>query len=213
MNASDGRARLPLELVVVWLLFVVDAAAMLVTYSRVPARGLYHVSHSGLAGGASRVLVFSNFSTALAAIAILALLADRLLGRVWQGVAAAGVVLCAAVFWPGVVDQADLDAKPADAVASAGVLLALALSAVAVRPPPLVARLRRALRRLDGLLRGREHRQRLLDRAGEQARLDELAVPGRPAAEADNRLGRDPARHGGALRRLGLVVRASKFAR
>ena len=134
VNASDGRAPLPLELVVVWLLFVVDAVAILVTYSRVPAHELYHVSHSGLAGGASRVVVFSNFSTALAAIAILALLADRLPGRVWQGTAAAGVALCAAVFWPGVVDQADLDAKPVNAVAAAGVLVALALTAVAGRP-------------------------------------------------------------------------------
>jgi len=134
VNASNGRAPLPLELVVVWLLFVVDAVAMLVTYSRVPAHELYHVSHNGLAGGASRVLVFSNFSTALAAIAILALLADRLPGMLWQGAAAAGVVLCAAVFWPGVVDQADLDAKPANAVAAAGVLVALALTAVAGRP-------------------------------------------------------------------------------
>jgi len=134
VNASDGRAPLPLELAVVWLLFVVDAVAMLVTYSRVPAHELYHVSHSGLAGGASRVVVFSNFSTALAAIAILALLADRLPGRVWQGTAAAGVALCAAVFWPGVVDQADLDAKPVNAVAAAGVLVALALTAVAGRP-------------------------------------------------------------------------------
>ena len=134
VNASDGRAPLPLELVVVWLLFVVDAVAILVTYSRVPAHELYHVSHSGLAGGASRVVVFSNFSAALAAIAILALLADRLPGRVWQGTAAAGVALCAAVFWPGVVDQADLDAKPVNAVAAAGVLVALALTAVAGRP-------------------------------------------------------------------------------
>ena len=134
VNASDGRAPLPLEFVVVWLLFVVDAVAILVTYSRVPAHELYHVSHSGLAGGASRVVVFSNFSTALAAIAILALLADRLPGRVWQGTAAAGVALCAAVFWPGVVDQADLDAKPVNAVAAAGVLVALALTAVAGRP-------------------------------------------------------------------------------
>ena len=134
MNASDERAPLPLEVAVVWLLFVVDAAAIFVTYSRVPAHELYHVSHGGLAGGASRVLVFSNFSTALAAIAILALLADRLPSRLWQVAAAVGVGLCAAVFWPGVVDQADLDAKPVNAVAAAGVLVALALTAVAGRP-------------------------------------------------------------------------------
>jgi hypothetical protein len=44
-----------------------------------------------------------------------------------------GVALCAAVFWPGVVDQDDLDAKPVNALAVIGVLIALALTAVALR--------------------------------------------------------------------------------
>ncbi len=127
--------RLPLEVAFVWVLFLVDAVAMFVTYSRVPARELYHVSHSGVAGGASRVLVFSNFSMALVAIAVLLLLADRLRGRLWPLAAAVGIGLCAAVFWPGVVDQANLDAKPVNAVAALGVLLALALSVVVARRP------------------------------------------------------------------------------
>jgi hypothetical protein len=125
--------RTPLELVVVWTLFVVDALAMLVTYSRLPARELYHVSGSGLTGGLSRVLVFSNFSTALVAIAILALLADRTSDRrVWVA-AIAGVILCAAVFWPGVVKEADLDARPVNALSALGVLVALVLTWFAAR--------------------------------------------------------------------------------
>src|SRR6202011_3809818 len=117
-GAPDRAILLPLEVGLVWVMFLVDAVAMFVTYSRVPARELYHVSHSGLAGGASRVLVFSNFSTALVAIAVLLLLADRLRGRVWSGGAWVGIALCAAVFWPGVVDQANLDAKPVNAAAA-----------------------------------------------------------------------------------------------
>ena len=62
---------LPLEVALVWAVFLVDAAAILVTYSRLPAHELYHVSGSGLTGGLSRVLVDSNFPVALAAIAIL----------------------------------------------------------------------------------------------------------------------------------------------
>jgi hypothetical protein len=123
-----------LEVAVVWLMFLADAVAMFVTYSRVPASELYHVSHSGLAGGASRVLVFSNFSVALVAIAVLLVLADRQRGWI-QGIVAAGVGLCAAVFWPGVVDQANLDAKPVNAVAAVGVLVAFALTVRELRRP------------------------------------------------------------------------------
>jgi hypothetical protein len=124
---------LALEIPAVWLLFLVVAVEMLVTYSRLPARELYHVSGSGLTGGTSRVLVFSNFPIALVAIAVLALLFGRLRRRALQATALAGVVLAAAVFWPGVVDQADLDAKTVNALAALGVLTAVALTAVEAR--------------------------------------------------------------------------------
>ena len=39
------------------------------------------------------------------------------------------VVLCAAVVWPGVVDQVDLDVRWVNAIAAAGVVLALVLTA------------------------------------------------------------------------------------
>jgi hypothetical protein len=128
-RAAAEEEPLPREVVAVWLLFAVVAVEILVTYSRLPARELYHVTGSGLSGGASRALVFSNFPTALVAIAVLALLAERT-STAW---AIVGIALCAAVFWPGVVDQADLDAKPVNVLAALGVLIAIALTAIAAR--------------------------------------------------------------------------------
>ena len=113
--------------------FVVVAAEILITYSRVPARELYHVSGHGLSGGASRVLVFSNFPTALVAIGVIAILADRIPSRLLTVAALMGIALCAAVFWPGVVDQANLDAKPVNALAALGVLVAAMCTIVALR--------------------------------------------------------------------------------
>jgi hypothetical protein len=120
------REPLPREVAVVWSLFLLDAVAILVTYWRLPAHELYHVSGSGLQGGLSRVLVDLNFPTALVAIAILLVLLDRL--HRLRAVVVAGIVLCLPVFWPGVVDEANLDARPVNAVAAIGVLVALALS-------------------------------------------------------------------------------------
>ena len=117
---------LPLEVALVWALFLLDATAIFVTYSRLPASELYHVSGSGIEGGLSRVVVDSNFPAALVAIAILIVLLDRL--RRLRAVAVIGIVLCTPVFWPGVVDEANLDARPVNAIAGIGVLVALALS-------------------------------------------------------------------------------------
>src|SRR5207248_10484173 len=102
------RGREPL---VVWLLFGAVALEILVTYARLPSSELYHVSGSGLEGGASRALVFLNFPVALAAIAVLLVLLDRL-DAVWERCAAVVAIgLCSAVFF-GVVDQDNLDARP-----------------------------------------------------------------------------------------------------
>ena len=135
-KASLARARalgLPLEVVAVWVLFAVVVLEVLVTYSRLPVHELYHVSSSGLAGGLSRVLVFLNFPLALVAIPILAVLAERLPGRTAKVAAGVGIVLSAAVFWPGVVKQSDLDARPVNAIAALGILVALSLTVVAAR--------------------------------------------------------------------------------
>ena len=121
--APAPRRRLPLEIAVVWALFAVVAVEIAVTYARFDARELYHVSGTGLEGGASRVIVFLNFPLALVAIAVLLLLLER-----WRWLAGAGIVLCAAVFWPGVVDPDDLDAKWVNVIGAAGVAVALVLT-------------------------------------------------------------------------------------
>ena len=115
-----------------WALFV------LITYSRVPASELYNVSQTGLHGGLSRVLVFLGWPTGLAAIAVLAIALDRILAssrnqRTAIGLALVAFGLCATIVIPGVVDQADLDAKPANGLAAAGVVLVAALTIWAAR--------------------------------------------------------------------------------
>src|SRR3982750_2914483 len=95
----------PREVVAVWSLLLVDAVAILITYSRLPAHELYHVSGSGLEGGLSRALVFSDFPVALVAIAVLAFVADKATASWTVVTAIVGAILCAAVFWPGIVDE------------------------------------------------------------------------------------------------------------
>ena len=134
MQADTRHARrLPVEVALVWLVFAVVTAEILVTYSRVPAHELYHVSGSGIVGGLSRALVFVNFPVALVALAILAFVYPALPRRVWRATALCAGALGAVVFWPGVVRQSNLDARPVNALAATGVLFALVLTAVAAR--------------------------------------------------------------------------------
>ena len=114
---------------VLWAMFAVVAAEIVATYSRIPPEKLYSVSGTGVGAGFGRALVFLNFPVALAALPVLALAAERLRRGALLAVPAAA--LCAAVFWPGVVDQYDLDARPVNALAAAGVALAVALSLAA----------------------------------------------------------------------------------
>jgi Tol biopolymer transport system component len=111
------------ETLAVWTLFLFVAVEVFSTYSRLPLRELYHVSGTGPTAGLGRALVIVNFPTALVALPILPLVA----GRLWPG-ALLSAALCCAIFWPGVVDQADLDAKWTNAVPAAGVALALGLT-------------------------------------------------------------------------------------
>jgi hypothetical protein len=77
--SRPGRTEsIPRELLAAWLLFAITASAVFVTYARLPTHELYNVTGSGLTGGASRALVFLNFPTALAAIAVIALAFERL---------------------------------------------------------------------------------------------------------------------------------------
>ena len=113
----------------VWALLGIVAVEIVVTYARLPANELYHVSESGLRGGLSRALVFLDFPVALAALPVIALAAERLRSsRVAVAAAIVGAVLCAVVAWPHVVDQADLDAKPVNALPALGVAIAFGLT-------------------------------------------------------------------------------------
>jgi len=103
-----------------WALHGIFAVLTFVTYSRLPPEQLYNVSGEGIAGGASRTLVFLNFPVAFAAIAILALVGGRL--------APAGILLCAVAAVPGVLDLDDLDARPVNALPALGVAIAVALT-------------------------------------------------------------------------------------
>jgi hypothetical protein len=124
------------EIRLVWALFAADAIAIAVTYWRLPPADTYHVSLSGFDGGASRVVVFLGFPTALAAVAILGLVYGRLDGRWALPVSLLALALCASVAWPGVVDEANLDAKWSNALAVVGTLLVLVLSILGRGPVP-----------------------------------------------------------------------------
>jgi hypothetical protein len=82
---------------------------------------------------------------------VLVILAQVLPGRAHSLVALGGVALCAVVFWPGVVEESNLDAKPVNALAGLGVAVAVVLTSVASRRPGrslrpvLTARRRRLL--------------------------------------------------------------------
>jgi len=114
-----------------WTVYAFVAAEVFATYARLPVRELYHVSGNGRTGGAGRAVVFLNYPLALAAIALVAIVAAQARSRTVNVLALVAVVLCAAVFWPGMVDQADLDVKWWNAIAAAGVLLALLLTVTA----------------------------------------------------------------------------------
>ena len=132
MQAHNRHARrLPVEVVLVWLVFVVVTAEIVVTYWRLPARELYRVSGTGVVGGLSRALVFVNFPVALVALAILAFVYPALRDRRWQALAVFAGALCATV--PVVVRPSNLDARPVNALPAIGVLLAVVLTAVAVK--------------------------------------------------------------------------------
>ena len=118
------------EVAALWALYLLVAAEVFATYARLPVRELYHVSENGRAGGAGRALVFLNWPVALAAIPFVAIVAARARSRAVTRLAIVAVVLCAAVFWPGTVDQVDLDVKWQNAIAAVGVLLAFGLTVV-----------------------------------------------------------------------------------
>jgi hypothetical protein len=128
---DDDRPNL-VEAVAVWGFFVLMLVAVLATYSTVAADELYHVSETGLWGGLGRALVSLNYPVALVAAPLAVLAAFRIGSRWALWGAAAAALLCWVVAVPGVVDQADLDAKAVNAIPALGVVAALALTVVAV---------------------------------------------------------------------------------
>lgn len=126
----NDRLRIP-AVAVLWAMLGLVAVEIVITYSRIPPAKLYSVSGTGIGAGFGRALVFLNFPVALSALPVIALAAGRLRRppALLAAVVAAG--LCSVVFWPGVVDQYDLDARAINALPAAGVALAVALSLAA----------------------------------------------------------------------------------
>jgi hypothetical protein len=116
-----------------WALAAAFALLTLVTYTRLPPEQLYNVSRDGIAGGASRTLVFLNFPVAFVAIGVLLVCLERLRSRGAVLLGLAGIALCAVAAWPGVLDQHDLDARWINALPAAGVALAAALTVEVAR--------------------------------------------------------------------------------
>jgi hypothetical protein len=132
MELRSQRARLR-EIWVAWLLFGLATVAVFETYWRVPPRELWKVTNSGFVGGAGRAFVFVSFSAAVAALAVLPIVADRLDDRRAHVAAFIAFVLCATVAWPGVQTPSHLDPKWSNTYAVVGVALAVALTARAAR--------------------------------------------------------------------------------
>ena len=127
----------------IWVAAGFLAVATFVTYTRVPLAQLYHVSRGGLVGGASREVTYLNYPVALLAIALLGFVVARLfsgpyalsrVGRWAAGIAAAlSLGLCLVAMWPGVVNDANLDARPVNALPALGVVIAIGLTVLTVR--------------------------------------------------------------------------------
>ena len=128
MRSATRQNRGLREVYVVWLLIALFAVAVLETYWRFPARELWKVTGTGPSGGASRAFVFLGFSPALASIAVLAIVVDRLDDRRATLLGAVALVLCATAAIPGVENPNDLDAKWSNLPTVVGVLIAFWLT-------------------------------------------------------------------------------------
>lgn len=143
------------EVALVWAIVIAVAAMTLVTYWRLPAGATYHFADTGPGGGLSRVVAYLSYPVALIAVALAALAGlSRSASLRLRAAAIAAIVLCASA--PLVVSQSDLTARWGDALPVAGVLLAGAVSATAVRArgrePTVITRSDRVRLVLAGLL-------------------------------------------------------------
>jgi hypothetical protein len=121
------------EVWAVWLLFGITAVFVFITYWRLPPAVLWKTHHTGFVGGAGRAFVFLSFSAALAAVATLPIVTDRLGGRRAYVLGAVAFVLCATVAYPGVQTESHLDPKWSNTLAVVGVAVAVALTVWARR--------------------------------------------------------------------------------
>jgi len=121
------------EVWAVWLLFGTVAVVLFITYWRLPPAVLWKTTNTGFVGGAGRAFVFISFSAAVAAVATLPIVADRLANRLAYLLAAVTLVLCATVAYPGVQTESHLDPKWSNTFAVVGVGLAVVLTAWATR--------------------------------------------------------------------------------
>ncbi len=121
------------EVWAVWLLFGTVAVFVFITYWRLPPAVLWKTTNTGFIGGAGRAFVFISFSAAVAAVATLPIVTDRLANRRAYFLGAVALVLCATVAYPGVQTESHLDPKWSNTFAVVGVALAVALTAWATR--------------------------------------------------------------------------------
>jgi hypothetical protein len=120
--------------VIVWTMFAVVIAAIVVTYSRLPPDDLYNVVGRGFVdGGLSRAVVYVNFPLGIAAMTLLLATADRM-SRAQRLLAFLAAALWVQVFSPRVLSESYLDARWSNAAPALGVALALALT---LRTPAL----------------------------------------------------------------------------
>jgi len=121
------------EVWAVWILFGTTAVFVFITYWRLPPAVLWKTTNTGFVGGAGRAFVFISFSAAVAAVATLPIVTDRLANRRAYFLGAGALVLCATVAYPGVQTESHLDPKWSNTFAVVGVALAVALTAWASR--------------------------------------------------------------------------------
>lgn len=139
MDNLGARWNVRMHLAAVLAVVAAIAVAIFATYALLPASEFYHVSHEGLAGGASRALVYANFPVSLVGLALIGvslilISSDERRGSL-VAVAALGTLLCLVTAVPGVVKQSNLDARPINVVPLVGVVIAVALTIRAMRAP------------------------------------------------------------------------------
>ncbi len=121
------------EVWAVWILFGMTAVFVFITYWRLPPAVLWKTTNTGFVGGVGRAFVFVSFSAAVAAVAALPIVTDRLANPRAYFLGAVALVLCATVAYPGVQTESHLDPKWSNTFAVVGVALAVALTAWATR--------------------------------------------------------------------------------